>query len=119
MKQIIITKPMRDLLIKTFAVNRVTVWAAMNYKRDTESHRRMRKFAIENGGKVVGGEELITEFKEGKMIQTYGTVRIEVELGDHGRVFLYENEKEIGRWSDMSLDAYVKLQQRAKLLSEC
>lgn len=116
MKQIIVTKEVREFLMEVFGVNRTTVWSALTFKRESKLHEKIRKVALEKGGQLVGGHELETTFPVGKMVQTYGgRLRIE-HLIDLDQTLVYLDGELKEEYKELSIPEYEKLQQRLMTL---
>lgn len=112
MKQIVVTKEVRDFLQRTFSVNRTTIWRALNFRGESELYPKIRKLALDKGGKLVGGNELETTFPVGKMVQTYGS-RLRIEyLFDDGMTIVYLDGEKKEQHADLRIPEYEKLQQR-------
>ena len=57
-KQILIDDDTRVFIRKDFGGENVTVWRALNFKRDNDLMRRIRKLALERGGVLIEGAAL-------------------------------------------------------------
>lgn len=55
-KHILIDTPTRKKLLKLFGCSTVAVWKALTYRSQSETARRIRQAALENGGQLVGVE---------------------------------------------------------------
>lgn len=52
-KQIDVTKQVRDNIKKIFRSSTVSVWRALSYRDDSDASKRMREYALQNGGVVM------------------------------------------------------------------
>lgn len=119
MKRIIISSDDRAFLCKLFSVTPQYLWRVVNYKIDSELARRIRKAAIERGCEVVGGPKMETIYKEGKMIQTFGS-RVRIEVDYQSRVVLtYVDNRQQDRYEGrMSIPDFVKIQNKMKRIAD-
>jgi hypothetical protein len=52
-KQIEVSKEVRENIEKVFNCSRMSVWRALNYADDSEKSKRIRVYAVKNGGVVL------------------------------------------------------------------
>lgn len=52
-RQIEVSKEVRENIEKVFGCSRMSVWRALNYADDSEKSKRIRVYAVKNGGTVL------------------------------------------------------------------
>lgn len=113
MKQIVVTKEVRELLKKEFSAPRIAVYRALNYRSNNDRAIKIRERALQEGGQIVGEDSVITYHdSDDTMVQKFGT-RIELVLWKQDdKVQIYID----GIWKEehigMSIDEFMKLQDR-------
>ena len=113
MKQIVVTKEIRELLQKVFSAPRIAVYRALNYRSNNERAKKIRALALQEGGQIVGEDSIITYHESNdSMVQKFGT-RIELVLwkaDDKVQIYIDGIWKE--EYIGMSIDEFMKLQDR-------
>ena len=52
-RQIDVTKEVREKIAKVFNCNRISVWRALSFNDDSATSKRIREYAIQNGGVIM------------------------------------------------------------------
>ena len=84
-KRVLVDVDTMVFLRKSFNVSRATVWRALTFETDTDLAKRMRKLALERGGRLTDGRPAICDTThnqaEKTMTQTFGNrARIVADL---------------------------------------
>lgn len=71
-KQILTDNETKRFLASAFKCTPMAVWRALNFRRDTDTARRIRVLALKRGGKLVGADvpEFETTHEEGERTMT-------------------------------------------------
>lgn len=90
-----VTKEVRENLAKVFNTTSVSVWRALTFRDDSENSRKMRCYAVENGGIVMNETPEIETIHDcdGYMRQYFpGDVMIEVNKNNNHADLLKRGE---------------------------
>ena len=92
-KQILTDNETKAFLMKTFGCTRQAVWQALNFKRDSDQARKIRRLALQRGGKLTDGYmpscETTHEEAERTMTNTFGPRVKLVAYRDTGNVSVF------------------------------
>lgn len=118
MRQYIEVSPeLRDKMCEIFNVSTTTIWRALNFltnKRscEVERHESIRKYALDNGGKMLVKSFIPnckTETTKSYMVHTFpGGVVVSINLNtshaevmSHGEIVREEDNLDIRAWGDL------------------
>lgn len=121
-KQILTDNETKRFLEKTFKCTRQQVWKALNFERNSEQAQRMRRLALQRGGKLAGGHaaqcETIHNTAAGTMEQAFGPrVKIVVNFGGSEVTVLIDGQKK-DSYSNMSVADFMQLQHEVEQMAE-
>lgn len=120
-KQIVISDDTRAFLMKTFNCTHKHVWAAITFRANSDSAKRIRKLAMQRGGILIDGNVPKTEptYDTANRIMTQpfsDKISIMANFAN-GIVRLFNDNVIIEEWTNPSLEEFVQLQQRAQKLA--
>lgn len=90
-KQIDVTKQVRDNIKKLFETSTVSVWRALSFNDDSDTSKRIRQYALQNGGvvMVVSPERETIHDADGYMRQWFPNGAM-IEVDKHnGKIVVY------------------------------
>ena len=120
-KQILTTREEKKYLQKLFNCTNVMVWKALNYESDSDLARRIRKAALERGGKLTNGGlvewETTHQTADKTMTQTFGDrVKIIMYTEDEKIVVLVDGKVRMEK-AGLSVPEFMELQKDVQLLA--
>ena len=110
-----VTKEVRENLAKVFNTTSVSVWRALTFRDDSENSRKMRCYAVENGGIVMNETPEIETIHDcdGYMRQYFpGDVMIEVNKGN-GDCTLLQKGATVKCWPCITIQQLTEIQEQA------
>lgn len=116
-KRIKVAPEVIDDIARAFNCSRMTVWYALSYKRNSEMSRKIRHFAMQKGGVLIGeGSVPETSYgADGTMTQTFGArVKLTVQ---RGMVTVAIDGKPVERTMCKEIPDFVRLQNRVKRIA--
>lgn len=118
MEFIVVGDGVKEKLAKTLGVSLWTVCAALNYNRNTDLYRRIRKAAMENGGErwVSVKETEVIYDSEGSMHQLFENgAKLEISKRDGTAKVWYRGELKVV-YEKMPLECLLEIQRAAAAL---
>lgn len=120
-KHIVVDNEIRQFLIKTFGCTRMSVWRALSYDSNTDTARRIRKLALQKGGKLVGEYipdcDTTHEEVEETMTQHYSN-RVKLVLyKPTNEVTVYVDGKVDRKETTESIPEFMNLQKEVELMA--
>ena len=120
-KQILADKETKAFLRKSFGCSIQYVWQSLNFVKNGETARRIRKLALERGGRLAGGgvPECLTSHEEGAgtMTQVFSPrVRLVVDKRT-GEVGVFVDGSLRDRREGMDIAGFMQLQQEVAELA--
>lgn len=119
-KHIVVDNEIRQFLIKTFGCTRMSVWRALSYDSNTDTARRIRKLALQKGGKLVGyipDCETTHEEVEETMTQHFSN-RVKLVLyKPTNEVTVYVDGKVDRKETTASIPEFMNLQKEVELMA--
>jgi hypothetical protein len=121
-KQIIISDDTRAFLMKTFNCTHKHVWAAITFRANSDSAKRIRRLALQRGGILIDGNtpkaEPVYDTANHTMMQSISdSVVIVVNFTD-GTACLLDSGKVVDKLITPSVEDFMQMQQRAQKLAE-
>lgn len=120
-KQILTDRAEKKYLQKVFNCTNVMVWKALTFESDSELARRIRKAALERGGKLSNADliecETTYQTAEKTMTQTFGSrVKIVVYMEQGTTVVLVDDVIKM-KEKNLTIPEFVKLQREVQLIA--
>ena len=117
-KRILVDVDTVAFLRKAFNVSRATVWRALTFEIDTDRARRIRKLALERGGRLTDGNPATcdtTHDQAGRtMTQSFGDhARIVADLKT-GDVTVWFDGKQESTYHNLTIPEFMKLQKEVE-----
>lgn len=117
MEKIIVDNDLRKRIEKAFGVVNDTITRALNYKTNTELSKRIRAYALKNGGKTASSMMLTLHVNNDLMLQTFGD-RVVIRANKHsGDVALERDGEVLTECKNATIAELMKLQERAALIA--
>ena len=110
-----VTKEVRENLAKVFNTTSVSVWRALTFRDNSENSRKMRCYAVENGGTVMNETPEIETIHDcdGYMRQYFpGGVLIEVNK-NNGNCYLLVSGTTVESWKNINIMQLEQIQTKA------
>lgn len=120
-KQILTDKETKHFLMEAFGCTQQAVWQALTFQRNSEKAQRIRKLALERGGKLVGVNvpecETTHEEAEKTMTMTFGQrVKIVADRKD-GTISVLVDGKLKDSYRDMTVPDFMRLQHEVERMA--
>lgn len=120
-KHIVVDNEIRQFLIKTFGCSRMHVWKSLNYESESDTARRIRKLALQKGGKLVGDYipdcDTTHEEAEKTMTQHFSS-RVKLVLyKPTNEVTVYVDGKVDRKETTASIPEFMNLQKEVELMA--
>ena len=117
-KRVLVDVDTMVFLRKAFNVSRATVWRALTFETDTDLAKRMRKLALERGGRLTDGRPAICDTThnqaEKTMTQTFGNrARIVADLKT-GDVTVWIDGEQESIYHNLTIPEFMKLQKEVE-----
>lgn len=117
-KRIVVDRETREAIAKAFGVSKAYISLSLCFRRDGDTPKRIRRYALLRGGVLMGAKtpECETEYDEGRrlMVQSFGPrVRIEFEK-DSGVARLMVDGVEEQRRDGLDVPGLMEMQAEAQ-----
>lgn len=120
-KQILTDNETKTFLMKAFGCSRQQVWRALNFERDSDLARRIRRLALQRGGKLTEGYiptcETIHNTAARMTEQTFGPRVKIVADRTNGNVSVIVDGVEKDSYNNLSVPEFMQLQNEVEQMA--
>lgn len=120
-KRILTDNETKAFLMKAFGCSRQAVWLALTFQRDSEQARRIRRLALQRGGKLTDGYapewETTHEESEDTMTQTFGSRVKLVAWKETGDVSVFVDGRVRGSYKGLGVVDLMRLQDEVEQMA--
>lgn len=120
-KQILTDNETKTFLMKAFGCSRQQVWRALNFERNSDKAQRIRRLALQRGGKLTEGYtpecETTHQTADRTMTQMFGhRVKIVADFGSSEVVVMVDGVKK-NSYKNLSIPEFIQLQNEVEQMA--